>query len=880
VANTQDPRLTTRQAHAAEEASRAAWAQAHPGDPAAQGPLAALCLSGGGIRSASFALGVLQVLARQHLLRRFHYLSTVSGGGYIGTWLQALIHHHGLEPALADLEKGARPNTETARLRRYTNFLSPEPGFLSLDVWTDVILYIRNVLLNWTVVLPLLMAVVIAPILLRTFVWTVQVWPGLQQLMLWVSAGALGVSTYFAATGLPNHRERPRAASNPDQVVVEPLDFPAILWRIALPFGAWMVLVPACLVTDPAQDPVRHLPWLVVVYFLALWMGYVAAGVHSARRRDPNLALFWRNAAAWLLACLASSALLALGVHLGRAAFGAARSDGITILIVAAPLWLAVSNAVHSAVFVGARRDGRLFDMDREWLARLSAVKLLSGALAAGLIFCAVGLVPVLEWLDTPAGWATLTTPLAAGPLVAWGGKKMREQIGAMAKGVPGWREWSMKWLLNLGGIVFMVALIASLGMLVQAVILARIQHWLAFDWDHSRWGLLVLHVGLGAVLSLLIWQFTNRVNINRFSMHALYRNRLTRAFLGSARGAARVPDGFTDFDANDNLPVSMLRAAPNRSPWPLFPLINLTLNLTSSHRMDWLERKAGPFVVTPLHCGSSALADDGAYVSTARYGGHENPPDAGKALPDRGISVATAMTISGAAVSPSWGYNSSPLTAFLMALFNVRLGAWLPNPATVTDPALLALGRPQHAIRPMIGDLLGLTDATSASIYLTDGGHFENLGLYEAIRRRCAVIVVSDGGQDGSCQFEDLGNAIRKVRIDMGVEIRFPDPFDIHPRGDNATSAGYALGTIEYPAVPEQSLPPATGRIVYLKPCFIHGMPSDCNSYGLMNKSFPHESTLDQWFSESQFESYRSLGAFQAERMLAGIGPDKLFAP
>lgn len=271
VADIQDLRLTTRQARAAEDSSRAAWAQANPGDEATKGPLAALCLSGGGIRSASFALGVMQELARQGLLRRFHYLSTVSGGGYIGTWLQALIHHDGLEPALADLAKGARPNTQTARLRRYTNFLSPEPGFLSLDVWTDVILYIRNVLLNWTVVLPLLLAVVIAPILLRTFVWAVQSTAWLQHVMLAVSAVALVVSTYFAATGLPNHREKPRGASNPDQVVVEPLDTRAILLRIALPFGIWMLLVPACFVPERTGDPLTHLPWLVAIYFLALW---------------------------------------------------------------------------------------------------------------------------------------------------------------------------------------------------------------------------------------------------------------------------------------------------------------------------------------------------------------------------------------------------------------------------------------------------------------------------------------------------------------------------------------------------------------------------------------------------------------------------------
>ena len=149
------------------ERLKAIWAAVH----GLKEKQAALCISGGGIRSATFALGILHGLARCGLLERFHYLSTVSGGGYIGSWLTAWIHHSkdGLPGVAARLSQPCgeeRPNTEPQEiqnLRSYSNYLSPRLGLLSADSWTLAGTYLRNLLLNWMVIIPLLAAALTVP---------------------------------------------------------------------------------------------------------------------------------------------------------------------------------------------------------------------------------------------------------------------------------------------------------------------------------------------------------------------------------------------------------------------------------------------------------------------------------------------------------------------------------------------------------------------------------------------------------------------------------------------------------------------------------------------------------------------------------------------
>src|SRR5205085_2048219 len=250
---------------------------------------------------------------------------------------------------------------------------------------------------------------------------------------------------------------------------------------------------------------------------------------------------------------------------------------------------------------------------------------------------------------------------------------------------------------------------------------------------------------------------------------------------------------------------------------------------------------KASTFVASPANAGSWRLG----FHPTREYGGPS------------GISLGTAVAISGAAASPNMGYHSSPPLSFLLTLFNVRLGWWLGNPKSST----YVNRNPTNSLVPFLAETFGYTNADFPYVYLSDGGHFENLGMYEMVLRRCACIVVSDAAGDPTFSFDDLGNAIRKIRIDFGIDITI-DKMALFPRTetDPPEPPKYcAIATIHYERVDPNAKP---GRLLYIKPAFYGKKESkDVYNYAQTSESFPHETTADQWFSESQFESYRQLG-------------------
>jgi hypothetical protein len=349
-------------------------------------------------------------------------------------------------------------------------------------------------------------------------------------------------------------------------------------------------------------------------------------------------------------------------------------------------------------------------------------------------------------------------------------------------------------------------------------------------------------------------------INVNTFSLHGMYRMRLTRAFLG-ASNVARRADSFTNFDPRDNLHEAKVMHSEGA---PLH-IINTALNLVATRNLAWQQRKAEPFTFSPLHSGSWRLG----YVPTASYGG------------SRGVSLGTAMAISGAAFNPNMGYNSSPLVTLLMTFFNARLGWWLPNPVwpklrQVEDGAatvkFLRKNGPDFALGPLINEALGRTNDTFKWIELSDGGHFENLGLYEMVMRRCHAIVLVDADADGTYEFEDLGNAIRKIAIDFGIPVSFPDyPHGLPMKREIADSNSYyALGEIEYSRVDKGS---RNGTLLYIKPVLRGSEPQDIRAYGASHPTFPHESTINQFFNEAQFESYRHLGSLVVDSLLRTAG-------
>jgi hypothetical protein len=373
-------------------------------------------------------------------------------------------------------------------------------------------------------------------------------------------------------------------------------------------------------------------------------------------------------------------------------------------------------------------------------------------------------------------------------------------------------------------------------------------------------WPITLSFLGVLLALAALGLTFNRIVNVNRFSLHGMYRNRLVRAYLGASNCAAcgkeqRIPDPFTGFAISDNFPLHRLcdppsppqqgHAEPPCTPQRPLSIINTTLNLTHGEKLAWQQRKAASFSMTPLFCGNW----EEGYRSSRKYGG----PD--------GITVGTAVTISGAAANPNMGYCSSPVLSFLMSMFNVRLGAWLGN-TNVSGDAYYDHPGPRFALLPLFAEMFGLTNDKRHYVNLSDGGHFDNLGLYEAVLRRCRHVLVSDAGRDEHFTFEDLGNSIRKIRIDFGIDIEF-DTIRILPNTAQAQGLCCALGHIRYSGADGTDVED-DGLLIYIKPT-LHGgtqIPYDVFSYSKSCIDFPHESTADQWFSESQFESYRALGS------------------
>jgi hypothetical protein len=283
---------------------------------------------------------------------------------------------------------------------------------------------------------------------------------------------------------------------------------------------------------------------------------------------------------------------------------------------------------------------------------------------------------------------------------------------------------------------------------------------------------------------------------------------------------------------------------------------VNLTLNMVAGTDLATQSRKATSLTVTPLHAGSANVGyrrtSSSDHSNHRLYGGRD------------GITLGTAMAISGAAASPNAGYHSSPALTFLMTLFNARLGWWLGNPGPAGGKSY-GDSEPRLALLPILEEMCGRTTDHSSYVYLSDGGHFENLGLYEMVRRRCRFIVVSDAGCDPTGTFTDLGGAIRKIRIDFGIPIEFPDGIPIHPRGAD-DGRYWAVGRILYSRVDRDG--DCDGILLYVKPAFYAREPRDVYNYGMSTPEFPHESTGDQFFGETQFESYRALGDFAVDQL------------
>lgn len=808
----------------------------------------ALCLSGGGIRSATFCLGVLQGLARIGMLRHFHYLSSVSGGGYIGAWLSSWIHRSGFDQVMQELAQpkdGAAEPPEVQKLRAYSNYLSPSWG-LSTDFLTLVATALRNMLLNWTVFLPILFAVLMAP---RLVVAVTVMSPG--RAAVWAVAVAsvllVAVSIAYITADLPGKQLRGKPPRDRFNLL-------CFLPLLVAAMGLSLVM---------AWDP-------QFVNGLGLGICVLAGiGVHVV---GLALGVFWRasrglalragsSGLPWLPVLAVAGSGSAGGALLWLAGPAGAGADKLLYVTLSVPALLAAF-WMGMTVQVGlARRFTQ--EGDREWWARASARWL--GAGAVWLAACVLVLylpqwtLAALQKLGVgagSAGAAAILTGVVTSAAGYWSrnGATLKKRATTFIA-VTGTR------LLDLCAGIFIIALAIAICLSTSFVLglLLPVQSPPEFGvWSPKQYGQVLTDVPAAFILAamaglaLLAWLMSSLVGTNTFSLHAMYGNRLTRAYLGATR-QQRSPHWFTGFDSEDNLNLKDLAQGPHRR---LFHVINAALNLVgpAGGRREWQQRKAASFTFTPLHCGSPFLG----YVRTPAYGSSE------------GASLALAMTVSGAAASPNMGYHSSPLVAFVMTLFNVRLGWWLPNPNPRWRDHWQRM-EPQSTVGPMLDEALGQATAAKASVHLSDGGHFDNLGLYEMVRRRCPRILVVDASCDGASHFGDLEDTIRKIRVDLGISIEFPDGLTGNRTGQSA-GRRTVLGVVRYGAVDGGP----DGTLIYMKPVVLGNEPLDVLRYAASNakpdSSFPHQSTADQFFNEAQFESYRMLGLHS---VLDTLAPD-----
>lgn len=385
-------------------------------------------------------------------------------------------------------------------------------------------------------------------------------------------------------------------------------------------------------------------------------------------------------------------------------------------------------------------------------------------------------------------------------------------------------------------------------GLLLGAYILAGV----LLDGDLKE--VILRSILLLAVVVIFGWF----VNINYASLHRVYRDRLMEAFTPDIENVRENKWGYA-LNADKALIEDMCQS-PNKRP---YHIINTNLVLANSPTTKYRGRGGDSFIMSPLYCGSDATG----WRASSDY----------MKKSSRGMTLPTAMAISGAALNPNAGNNGRGATrnrwvSILYTLLNLRLGYWAINPAAKGSRLLV----PNFIIPALTQSILGKgLKEDKIVIELTDGGHFDNLALYEMIRRKLKTIIVCDGGADPNFTFDDLANAIERVRVDFGAKIAFddleyglcwvqPGSAEKACNADQYATAkrGFAVGNIYY-------ADGSKGNLIYIKATITHGLSTDVYSYKSSNPTFPHEPTLDQFFDEVQIEAYRELGYYLGWQML-----------
>ncbi len=319
-------------------------------------------------------------------------------------------------------------------------------------------------------------------------------------------------------------------------------------------------------------------------------------------------------------------------------------------------------------------------------------------------------------------------------------------------------------------------------------------------------------------------------LDVNKITLHRFYKNRLSRGYL--IKRDTYLPIASKPADQK----LSELRADPANP----YHLINTTINGPRSDKSTSSQRRMDYFLFSEKYTGCDEL---GYYETTAMEAVN---PD---------VTLGTAMAVSGAAVSPEMGDNSAGFAGKLLSLANIRMNFWLRKPDAsgfFKHPGLIYLWREYRNSTTMDKDY----------VYLSDGGHIENLALFELLRRRCRFIIAIDGESDVMMTRSAINRVIRLARQDLQINLEI-DTSRLALTEEHVSHAHFAFGTIRYPEG-------FVGHLLYFKSSMTGNEPADVLDYKRRNPTFPHQSTADQFFDEEQFEAYRALGYHMCEEIFA----------
>ncbi|WP_341248432.1 hypothetical protein [Cupriavidus pauculus] len=882
----------------------------------------ALALSGGGIRSATFCLGVMQALAEapqprppsqpdpvalpsaapatpgetpgtRSILARFDYLSTVSGGGYIGAFFVSLF-------VPGRLRRGTNP--QQAAEDAYRTMQYEPPGRIRTDAsYADApgraaVAWLRE---NGRYLTPtgagdnLYAAAVI-----------VRNWLAMQYVIgsaLLVVLAALALGLHLATSAWPAlGRSEMDLLHDARQAINE--GTLAIWWSEYL----WLPVISALLLAVPPG--------------IAYWLVY-------PRSDDPRQPVRPLNKAV-LLAIVVGGMFLLAGWWFQR--LGAAPRLAGACLAIGILAWLGV--LVCLALLLPAPRSVSNYRV-RATRALRSAMTL-TGALAALAIADSLARTCYLYSFMAIHPWGALVPAGASGMLV-W---LVRYGAVLLDNGRKGesdstWRTW-------LGRLP--ISLLAGIAAALLAVMLFVLWSWIVLwvRWDGGEpvdwlvygkaWtapALATLTV-LALCMAVVVGRFAGFLNLS--TLQSFYASRLTRAYLGASNGhrfqaPATDADDRQRFSVAEPAPDDALNLNDYYDPRVLAPLhlINVTLNQTvdPAEQLVQRDRKGKPLCIGPgpalVQPGGAQQLPADAYVrftvdgrlcraQSQQPGG--SPAQATEMSQAR--TVGDWIAVSGAAVSTGLGRASTLGTSLLLGLANIRLGIWWPShmadvPAasgaarTAADRGHDAPGMLARLFRTQWYLACELTARFHGTRrrwqYLSDGGHFENTAVYELLRpeRAVGLVVMCDCGCDPNYRFGDLANLIRLARIDFGLEIAvdrsaatdpvlgevFGTPDDFAPDAPPASQEKVALLLNVYSAG-QAGAPdgPPLMRIVVIKPRLTASAPADVRQYGALHPNFPQEGTADQFFDEAQWESYRALGVTIGRRIATGAIAARLF--